>query len=71
MRCSYQPRACQRTSGGSSTVRTEKMVYIHGNLRLVDKLQDMDYAEEVIQWAPEHKEALERLWGIGRPSISS
>ena len=45
--------------------RTEKMVYIHGNLRLVDKLQGMDYAEEQIQWAPEHKEALEQLWGVG------
>ena len=46
-------------------------VYIHGNLRLVDKLQGMDYAEEQIQWAPEHMEALERLWGVGSPSSSS
>lgn len=51
--------------------RTEMMVYIHGNLRLVDKLQGMDYAEEQIQWAPEHKEALERLWGVRGPSSSS
>ncbi len=45
----------------AATLVTEKMVYIHGNLRLVDKLQGMDYAEELIQWEPGHKEALERL----------
>lgn len=50
--------------------RTEKMVYIHGNLRVVDNLQGMDYAEEIIQWAPDHKDALERMWAAGGP-ISS
>ena len=42
--------------------RTEKMVYIHGNLRLVDKLRALDYEEDYTMWADEHKEALSRRW---------
>ena len=36
-----------------------KLVFIHSNLRLVDKVSDIDYAEQTIKWTTD--DALEEI----------